>query len=385
MAMFLLTFFLLYGGIHLYAFLRMDSVFHFSAVYKAIVIILMVILVFAPLLVRIAENHQLEILARVVAFIGYLWMAFIFLFFCLGAVFDIVRFFFRFFPAAIAPVQLSNIAFGLAVFLSFILVVYGYFDAQRIRIKRLEIVTGQNLPGGGKVRIVQISDVHVGIIIKEKQLRVLVGQINAAKPDILVSTGDLLDGELNNVLPLTELLAQIKPQFGKYAVTGNHEYYAGIAKSLEFTRQAGFEMLRDEVKEVAGINIVGIDDVTGRRPIVIRENPLSTKTMPEAANNDKFVLLLKHQPVVNPADNFNLQLSGHTHGGQIFPFRLITGLFFENNYGYFELEKNKLLYVSRGVGTWGPPVRILAPPEITIIDLVGKNMIYSNEGKSQPL
>lgn len=126
------------------------------------------------------------------------------------------------------------------------------------------------------------------------------------------------------------------------------------------------------MKEVAGINIVGIDDVTGRRPTVIRENPLSTKTMP-AASNDKFVLLLKHQPFVNPADNFNLQLSGHTHGGQLFPFGLLTGLFFENNYGYFELEKNKLLYVSRGVGTWGPPVRVFAPPEITVIDLIGRN------------
>ncbi|MEQ8203625.1 MAG: metallophosphoesterase, partial [Smithellaceae bacterium] len=72
-------------------------------------------------------------------------------------------------------------------------------------------------------------------------------------------------------------------------------------------------------------------------------------------------------------DNFNLQLSGHTHGGQLFPFGLLTGLFFENNYGYFELEKNKLLYVSRGVGTWGPPVRVFAPPEITVIDLIGRN------------
>jgi len=372
MVMFLLTFFLLYGGIHLYALIRLDSVFHFSAVYKTIVVVLMIFLIFAPILVRIVEAHQMEALARIIAFTGYLWMAFIFLFFCLGVVFDVVRLLFRFFPAAGNPVALSSIALGLAVLFSFILVTYGYFDAREIRIKKLEIVTGNHLPNNGKIRVVQISDVHVGIVIKEKRLQALADKIKEAQPDILVSTGDLLDGELNNVLPLAELLAQIKPQFGKYAVTGNHEYYAGIDKSLAFTRQAGFEILRDEVKEVAGINIVGIDDVTGRRPTVIRENPLSTKTMP-AASNDKFVLLLKHQPFVNPADNFNLQLSGHTHGGQLFPFGLLTGLFFENNYGYFELEKNKLLYVSRGVGTWGPPVRVFAPPEITVIDLIGRN------------
>lgn len=370
--MFLLTFFLLYGGIHLYALIRLDSIFHFSAVYKTLVVILMIFLIFAPILVRIVEAHQMEALARIIAFTGYLWMAFIFLFFCLGVVFDVVRLLFRFFPAVVNPAALSGIALALAALFSLILVVYGYFDAREIRIKKLEIVTGNHLPNNGKIRIVQISDVHVGIVIKEKRLQALADKIKEAQPDILVSTGDLLDGELNNVLPLAERLAQIKPPFGKYAVTGNHEYYAGIAKSLAFTRQAGFEILRDEVREVAGINIAGIDDITGRKPIFARENPRTTRTMP-ATVKDKFTLLLKHQPVVNSADNFNLQLSGHTHGGQLFPFGLITGRFFENNYGYFELGKNKLLYVSRGVGTWGPPVRVFAPPEITVIDLIGRN------------
>jgi hypothetical protein len=372
MVMFLLTFFLLYGGIHLYALIRLDSVFHFSAVYKTLVVILMIFLIFAPILVRIVEAHQMEALARIIAFTGYLWMAFIFLFFCLGVAFDVVRLLFRFFPAAVNPAALSGIALALAALFSLILVIYGYFDAREIRIKKLEIVTGNHLPNNGKIRIVQISDVHVGIVIKEKRLQALADKIKEAQPDILVSTGDLLDGELNNVLPLAELLAQIKPQFGKYAVTGNHEYYAGIAKSLAFTRQAGFEILRDEVREVAGINIAGVDDITGRKPIFTRENPRATRTMP-ATGKDKFTLLLKHQPVVNSADNFNLQLSGHTHGGQLFPFGLITGRFFENNYGYFEWGKNKLLYVSRGVGTWGPPVRVFAPPEITVIDLMGRN------------
>ena len=372
MVMFLLTFFLLYGGIHLYALIRLDSVFHFSAVYKTLIIILMIFLILAPILVRIVEAHQMEAVARIIAFTGYLWMAFIFLFFCLGIVFDVVRLLFRFFPAAVNPAALSGIALALAALFSLILVVYGYFDAREIRIKKLEIVTGHHLPNNGKIRIVQISDVHVGIVIKEKRLQALADKIKEAQPDILVSTGDLLDGELNNVLPLAELLAQIKPQFGKYAVTGNHEYYAGIDKSLAFTRQAGFEILRDEVREAAGINIAGVDDITGRKPILVRENPRAARMMP-AMDKDKFTVLLKHQPVVNPADNFNLQLSGHTHGGQLFPFGLITGLFFENNYGYFELEKNKLLYVSRGVGTWGPPVRVFAPPEITVIDLIGRN------------
>jgi uncharacterized protein len=171
-------------------------------------------------------------------------------------------------------------------------------------------------------------------------------------------------------MPLAPIFEQIKPKFGKFAITGNHEYYAGIEKSLQFTRAAGFDVLLDEAREVAGINIVGIDDITGRRAGIVNENSRSTKTMP-VISNDKFILLLKHQPYVNEADKFNLQLSGHTHGGQIFPFRLITGLFFKNNYGYYQLGQNRAIYVSRGAGTWGPPVRILAPPEITVIDLFG--------------
>jgi uncharacterized protein len=370
MLMFLLTFLLLYGGIHLYAFIRLDNIFHFSAGYRIIIIGLLIILIFAPLLVRMAESRHLELLARAIAYAGYLWMAFIFLFFCLSVIFDAGRFILKISPS-VAALPLSNIAFGLAVFLSFIFVVYGYFDAQRIRTKKLEIATSQALPNGGKIRIVQMSDVHVGLIIKEKRLQVLVDKINEAKPDLLISTGDLLDGELNNVLPLAELFHQIKPQYGKYAITGNHEYYAGIEKALQFTRQAGFEVLRDETKEAAGINIVGIDDLAGGRRTIVYENSRSTTAMPAVPNN-KFTLLLKHQPYVNKADNFNLQLSGHTHNGQLFPFRLITRLFFENNYGYYELGEKKLLYVSGGAGTWGPPVRVFAPPEITVIDLIGQ-------------
>ena len=89
-------------------------------------------------------------------------------------------------------------------------------------------------------------------------------------------------------------------------------------------------------------------------------------------SSDGFVLLLKHQPSISKEAYFNLQLSGHTHGGQLFPFGLITRLYFPKNYGLHELANNKLLYVSRGTGTWGPPVRVFAPPEITVIDLIGK-------------
>ncbi|MGP8012798.1 MAG: metallophosphoesterase [Smithella sp.] len=266
---------------------------------------------------------------------------------------------------------MKNIFFGLSVSLSFIFVVYGFFDAQRIRVKRLEIYTDKLLPNNGKIRIVQISDVHIGLIIRDKRLKVILDRVKDEKPDILVSTGDLLDGELNNVMPESKQLAEIKPMYGKYAVPGNHEYYAGIKKALEFTKNAGFEILRDENRQVAGINIVGLDDITGRKLGLIQNSTHLSELLP-ATQSKSFIILLKHQPDIHENMDFNLQLSGHTHDGQIFPFMLLTRLFFPKNYGFYKLGENKSVYVSAGAGTWGPPVRFFAPPEITVIDLIGR-------------
>ena len=371
MIIFLLTFFCLYGGINFYAFARARSIFHFPGAVQLILIVLLVLLILAPVMVRLAENLHLEESAKAIAYIGYLWMAFVFLFFFLSISLDIIRYLAVFFYPGAKSIPLKTIFFGTAVFLSLVLVVYGFWDAQRIRIKMLEVQTEHVLANDGRIRIVQISDVHVGLIIRGERLHTLLDAVRQANPDILVSTGDLLDGELDNVMPEAEKFVPIRPAFGKYAIMGNHEYYAGIERSLAFTKKAGFEVLRDEVRQVAGISIFGADDITVAR-FGLRKDKHAFDELLASNSSRSFVLLLKHQPFVNEKENFNLQLSGHTHGGQIFPFRFITHLIFPKDYGYFELGKNKLLYVSRGTGTWGPPARIFAPPEITIIDIIGK-------------
>jgi predicted MPP superfamily phosphohydrolase len=371
MIIILLIFLCLYGGLNFYAFFRAKNIFHFSGTTEVIIIILLFFLILAPIIIRFTEKLHLETLARSIAYVGYLWMAFVFLFFFLNITFDTSRYVFYFFCQSGENVLLKNFFFSLAVFLSFIFVVYGFFDAQRIRVKRLEVYTDKLLPNNGKIRIVQISDVHIGLIIRDKRLKVILDRVKDEKPDILVSTGDLLDGELNIVMPEAKQLAEIKPMYGKYAVPGNHEYYAGIQKALEFTKNAGFEILRDENRRVAGINIIGFDDITGRKLGLIQNSTHLSALLP-ATQSKAFIILLKHQPDIHESMNFNLQLSGHTHGGQIFPFMFLTRLFFPQNYGYYKLGKNKSVYVSSGAGTWGPPVRFFAPPEITVIDLIGR-------------
>lgn len=374
MIIFLFIIICLYGGINFYAFYRAKNIFHFSGKTEIIIIILLLFLILAPIIIRLVEKLDWETFSRSAAYCGYLWMAFIFLFFFINISFDIMRYIISFFYPSAGSVWWRNVFSGLAVLLSLAFVVYGFFDAQKIRVKTLEIHTEKFLPNEGGIRIVQISDVHIGLIVRDKRLEVILKSIRDAKPDVIVSTGDLLDEELNNILPEAEKFAQIKPKYGKFAVTGNHEYYAGIERALEFTQNAGFEILRDESKKVAGINIIGLEDPTGRQ-MGLRKNSVKLSDLfPEKDSND-FILLLKHQPTIREDKIFDLQLSGHTHGGQIFPFMFFTRLFFPMNKGYFILNGNKSVYINSGVGTWGPPVRLFAPPEITVIVLIGKKHI----------
>jgi predicted MPP superfamily phosphohydrolase len=180
-----------------------------------------------------------------------------------------------------------------------------------------------------------------------------------------------VDGQINSLSGLAEDLGGIKPRFGKFAVMGNHEYYAGFEHSLNFIEAAGFTVLRGETFSIPGvITIVGMDDPAGKQfgmYRAVKENILLA-----GLPHGTFTLLLKHLPIVRPeaVQLLDLQLSGHTHKGQIFPFVLVVRAFFPNIAGWYDLGAHAGLYVSRGTGTWGPPMRFFAPPEITVIDLV---------------
>jgi predicted MPP superfamily phosphohydrolase len=378
MALFLITFFLIYGGLHLYLFSRVKGAITLGTAYTICLILFLLIMLLAPFFVRISERYGLEIPARFMAYTGYIWMGLIFIFFFVSLILDLYRFIIyagnfafegRF--SHLNPSPLFLLMFPAVISLS--INTYGYFEAKNPLTEMIIIESAKVPEKIGKIRIVQISDVHIGIIMREKRLKKIVDEIKKAEPDILVSTGDLLDGQMNNLVEPTMLLKSIQPKYGKFAITGNHEFYAGIHESIDFMRDSGFLILRGEGMNVAGlINMIGMDDPAGRRLGLSRE--ISEGRLLSQFPRENFTLLLKHQPVVdvNAAGLFDLQLSGHTHKGQIFPFSLITRLYFPNHAGYINLPNQSQLYVSRGTGTWGPPIRFLSPPEITVIDLVHK-------------
>jgi predicted MPP superfamily phosphohydrolase len=377
MRLFILFVFVVYGGAHVYAFLRARSALAFGAATGIALAAFMTLMVFAVFLIRPLEQHDYDLPARVLAYISYFWMAALFLFFCGSLVFDIAGLVTRVVGWATrsdvsAYLVSARLSFFVSLALSLCICVYGYFEARTIGTERLTIET-EKLPAGiDRLTVVQISDVHLGLIIRSDRLERMLNVVKEAKPDIFLSTGDLVDAQINHRAGLADLLRGIKTKYGNYAVTGNHEYYAGIGRALAFTRDAGFTVLQNKALPVGPITLVGVDDPTAVQMHL--EKPTSEKKLLAALPRDRFTLFLKHQPRVDRSTIglFDLQLSGHTHAGQIFPFRLLTMIFFPLNAGTYSLGDASLLHVNRGTGTWGPPIRFLAPPEVTVVELVRK-------------
>jgi hypothetical protein len=379
MRLFLLTFFLLYGGMHLYVFFKAKAAFAFNVQTGIVVALIMLIMIFAPFIVRQSEKAGYETLARIMSYVGYVWLGIVFLFISVSLVLDCYRLvgylaggiFNRSFRLLTLTPQY---AFFIPLTASLLIVFYGYFEAKDIRTETIRIESSKIPAEIQRLRIVQISDVHLGLIVREERLGRILAAVKKADPDILVSTGDFVDGQIDNLAGLADMLASITPKYGKFAITGNHEYYAGLDQALQFTGKAGFKILRGEALNVENIiNIAGVDDPQAKAFSPYKE--VSEKELLSELPREYFTLLLKHRPFVDKDSIglFDLQLSGHVHRGQIFPFSIVTGLYYKTQSGLNNLLGNSMLYVSRGSGTWGPPIRFLSPPEITVIDLVHKN------------
>jgi len=383
MALFLLIFLLIYGGLHLYFFLKAKAAFSLHGWRFFLLAFLLLVMVAAPILVRISEQSGYDKLAIFLAYLGYTWMGIVFLFAAASLAVDccrvIISILNRFLRKKRGIQITAKQAFYIPLILSLLITVIGAFEALDIQTERVTLASNKIPVSSNGLRIVQISDVHLGLIVRHKRLQKILDAVQQAHPDILVSTGDLVDGQINKLEGLAEMLAEIKPRYGKYGVTGNHEFYAGLQDSLAFTRKAGFTVLRNRGMAVTDyFNIAGVDDRAKR----YSKSPPATseKDMLGKLDRKKFTLLLKHRPLVDKESLglFDLQLSGHTHKGQIFPFNLITLLYFPVHWGCLNPVDHCYLYVSRGSGTWGPPIRFLSPPEVTLIELVPDKTNYKN-------
>jgi len=223
--------------------------------------------------------------------------------------------------------------------------------------------------------IVQISDIHVGSTIKRGYLNAIVGAVNALKPDLVAVTGDLVDGSVARLGPHVAPLAELSARHGVYCVTGNHEYYSGADAWVVELRRLGLHVLMNQnaVLEHDGARLLvgGVTDFSAHHfDPAQRSDPQAA--LSGAPANVGMKLLLAHQPRSAPAAaeaGFDLQLSGHTHGGQFLPWNFFVRFQQPFTAGLNRLKK-LWVYTSRGTGYWGPPVRFGAPSEITRLRLV---------------
>jgi predicted MPP superfamily phosphohydrolase len=379
MWLFLVIFLSLYCALHVYILLKAKAAFRLGKKTVRLTGLFFLFMVASPIIVRVCENSGLDDFAIFLSYIGFIWMGATFYFLWPSLTTDIYRLII-FILKKVSSRRLKALtlsaraAFVIPVIASAALTSCAYYEALDVQSEHLTVTTEKLPPGIDRLRIAQISDVHVGLMIRDYRLGLILQKVKEAEPDILVSTGDLLDGQLDGVSRFSRYFREIEPKFGKYAVLGNHEYIAGIDRAMEFTNDCGFMLLRGSGVVINdAIALVGVDDPAKGR--LNGEKLAPEKVLLERFPRTLFTILLKHRPDVEPKSVglFDLQLSGHTHGGQIFPFSIATYLYYGGNHtGMLMLQDGSIRYVSRGAGTAGPPLRLLAPPEVTIIDIVRK-------------
>ena len=314
---------------------------------------------------RVLARSAPGAVARGVELFGAVWMGILFLVFASLLAADVVTGFGKLWPKGAIPSR--AVALAVATGLSVVAVVQ---SARGPRVVRHELKVA-SLPGGrAELKLVQLSDLHLGNLLGERWLARRIAEANALAPDLVVVTGDLVDGEIGPVAPLVPVLRTLSAPMGVFGVTGNHEFYAGLEKSLGVYEAAGIRTLRDGWVEAApGLVLTGVDDLTARRQL-----GLDGRTLDRAfagAPKSAVVVHLSHSPLLvreAAARGARLMLSGHTHGGQLWPFTWLSAIPYPFQAGRYEVD-GMTLVVSRGTGTWGPPMRLFFRSEIVEIIL----------------
>jgi predicted MPP superfamily phosphohydrolase len=351
-------------GAHYYVFSRLWFMIPHPAG-RAIMLVLGTVALLSPILNLLIGDYLPQSVASFMHRTGFSWII-IFLYLLLVIAFvDIVRL------THLFPVDRifsgSWLGFTAVSSLIVLCLTVGYYNYRNK--KKVELSLNVAKEGGAvdSLKIVAISDLHLGYGIGKKEFESWLPLINDEDPDIVLIAGDLVD---SNTHPLfecnfAESVKKIRAKYGVYAVLGNHEYIGNAAKSADFLRLAGIKLLQDSVALIAGsFYLVGRDD---------RSNPerKSVEELIAAADKTKPLIMLDHQPIKleeAAGNHIDLQLSGHTHNGQVWPLSWIVNSLFEHAYGYLK-KGDTHIYVTSGLGIWGGKFRIGSRSEYVVIRL----------------
>lgn len=367
----------IYALVNFYIFIRGWQALPQGSIIRKIYLVLFLLVSLSFIIGRIMERYYISIVSDVFVWIGSFWLGAILYLLFMVVFFDIIRTI-----NASTPIYPSfatfnykltkQIVFAFTILLVGGILAYGYFNAKNVRIHKLELNISKNCGDLKELNIAMISDMHLGTIISNSRLEDIVSKTNSLNPDIILLAGDIVDEDLGPVIKnnLGEMLKNFKSKYGTYGITGNHEYIGGVEEACNYLNEHNITMLRDTaVKIDNAFYVIGREDRD-----ITRLSGKKRKTLNDLVKElDKScpLILMNHQPFdldESVKSEIDLQLSGHTHNGQMFPLNFITNLIFELSSGYLKKGQTHF-YISNGAGTWGPPVRIGNSPEIVDIKL----------------
>ncbi len=374
MAVFFTIVLAIYSLVNLYIFFKgygsIPALKNYRLLYSLVFFLLSVIFIAA----KVLESKHSSVITDILNIIGGFWLAFMlygFLFFLIS---DIALLLLRT-GGIITGENILNFrkwTFIITVSVSSLLIAGGFINALIPVVTRYNITI--NKPAGElkTLRIAAVSDIHLGSIIRKRSLKKLSVMLTEMNPDLVLLLGDIVDGELGPVLrgDLLQYFTCPECKDGLYAITGNHEFIGGARRTIPYIESKGIRLLMDEVVTLdGGVQLIGRIDRDSYRFYGKQRLPLS-KLM-EKVDTSKTVILLDHQPFhldESAANGIDLELSGHTHNGQIWPLNYITRMIYELSYGYLKKGKSQFI-VSSGYGLWGPRVRSGSRPEVLLIDI----------------
>jgi predicted MPP superfamily phosphohydrolase len=365
MAKFILGFLSIWGALHLYVFWRLSSIPWISQHVSPLALTIAGAALWSSyVLARILDEKGLQAVSWPLEYLAANWIGLLFLLFWALLASDVVTLGGWLFHEHVSKIR------GWAVIIACSLSVVALIQAIRPPVVADYEVQLAGLPPeqDGTV-LLQLSDLHLGNLLGRRWLGSLISRVNQMKPDIVVIAGDLVDGNVGRVEPLREVLKGLHAPLGVWAVTGNHEFYAGLERSVRLLENAGFRVLRDRHEQIApGLIIAGVDDLTARQQFGVDNHALEKAMVnrPPGAT-----ILLSHSPwqaEKAAAVGTGLMLSGHTHNGQVWPFNYLVRIRYPLLAGRYEVNGMTAI-VCRGTGTWGPRMRLWRPSEMVRVKL----------------
>lgn len=364
----------IYLSVNFYIFIRGWQAIPRIIPLKAAYLIVFTALSLSYIFGRILERFTICTTSDICIWIGSFWLSMMLYLFLAVVFLDILRLanhLLHFFPASVTfhYERAKLVVLTAVIAVVSVTVLLGHINTLYPRMKTLDITISKNAGPLKSLSIVLVTDIHLGTLISNARLNKMVKRINRIKPDIVLLGGDIVDEDLGPVIErnLGETLKAIASKYGTYAITGNHEYIGGVEAAHRYLHEHNIRLLRDTAVKIDHFYLVGREDRSIRRFLGRDRKPLDA--IMETVDKKYPVILMDHQPfgLHNALENgVDLQLSGHTHHGQLWPFNYITGLIYEISWGY-KKSGHTHFYVSCGYGTWGPPVRTSTRPEIVHI------------------